>query len=148
MKTTEQTSQQIERFIKKTVMKFPPDDDTSIITDIHIRVSHGSGEMVSYDDDDNEITRCVIDQWIDNNDEDYYDHVAASLHKAFNSMRDVVDNIGILKPYSFVLENEDREYVSELYLSDEDTVIIGGELMEDLNDDLNAFLEKLLKENN
>ena len=39
MKVTEQTTQQIERFIKKIAQKFPKSDDTSVLTDIHIRVS-------------------------------------------------------------------------------------------------------------
>lgn len=145
MKITEQTAQQIERFIKKTAQKFPSNDESSIITDIHIRVSHGCGEMVSFDDDDNEITRCVIDQWIDNKDENYYNHVATALHNILNKMSNIVDGLGILKPYSFVLENDEKEYVSELYLSDGDTVIIGGDIMENLNADLNSFLDNLLK---
>ena len=41
-------------------------------------------------------------------------------------------------------ENEEKENISELYVSDDDTVIIGGDLMENLNDDLNSFLTELL----
>ena len=52
--------------------------------------------------------------------------------------------MGIMKPYSFVLENEEKENISELYVSDDDTVIIGGDLMANLNDDLNSFLTELL----
>ena len=50
-KATEQTTQQIERFLKKIAQKFPPREDTSIVTDIHVRVSQGSGEMLAFDDD-------------------------------------------------------------------------------------------------
>ena len=74
-KATEQTTQQIERFLKKIAQKFPPREDTSIVTDIHVRVSQGSGEMLAFDDDDNEVTRCVVEQWINNNDEDFYNGV-------------------------------------------------------------------------
>ena len=66
MKPTEQTIQQIGRSIKKIAQKFPPDEDTSILTDIHLRVSQDSGELVAFDDEDREITRCVVEQWIDN----------------------------------------------------------------------------------
>lgn len=144
MKTSEQTIQQIERFIKKTIQKFPKNEDTSLLTDIHIRVSQDSGEMISFDDDDNEITRCVVEQWINNTDESFYQDVTSTLQSTLHRFRDVIDDMGIMKPYSFVLENEEKENISELYVSDDDTVIIGGDLMANLNDDLNSFLTELL----
>lgn len=144
MKTSEQTIQQIERFIKKTIQKFPKNEDTSLLTDIHIRVSQDSGEMISFDDDDNEITRCVVEQWINNTDESFYQDVTSTLQNTLHKFRDVIDDMGIMKPYSFVLENEEKENISELYVSDDDTVIIGEDLMENLNDDLNSFLTELL----
>ena len=146
MKTSEQTIQQIERFIKKTIQKFPKNEDTSLLTDIHIRVSQDSGEMISFDDDDNEITRCVVEQWINNTDESFYQDVTSTLQNTLHKFRDVIDDMGIMKPYSFVLENEEKENISELYVSDDDTVIIGGDLMANLNDDLNSFLTELLGE--
>lgn len=144
MKTSEQTIQQIERFIKKTIQKFPKNEDTSLLTDIHIRVSQDSGEMISFDDNDNEITRCVVEQWINNTDENFYQDVTNTLQSTLHKYHDVIDDMGIMKPYSFVLENEEKENISELYVSDDDTVIIGGDLMENLNDDLNSFLTELL----
>lgn len=143
-KATEQTTQQIERFLKKIAQKFPPREDTSIVTDIHVRVSQGSGEMLAFDDDDNEVTRCVVEQWINNNDEDFYNGVEQSLISTFSALSTIADSLGILKPYSFVLENDDKDTIAELYIADDDTVIIGKDLMEGLDSDLNLFLEKLL----
>ena len=54
--------------------------------------------------------------------------------------------MSILKPFSFVLENDDKESVEELYLVDDEMVIIDPDLMEGLDKELDAFLEKLLKE--
>lgn len=143
-KATEQTTQQIERFLKKIAQKFPPREDTSIVTDIHVRVSQGSGEMLAFDDDDNEVTRCVVEQWINNNDEDFYNGVEQTLISTFPALSTIADSLGILKPYSFVLENDDKDTIAELYIADDDTVIIGKDLMEGLDSDLNLFLEKLL----
>lgn len=143
-KATEQTTQQIERFLKKIAQKFPPREDTSIVTDIHVRVSQGSGEMLAFDDDDNEVTRCVVEQWINNNDEDFYNGVEQTLISTFSTLSTIADSLGILKPYSFVLENDDKDTIAELYIADDDTVIIGKDLMEGLDSDLNLFLEKLL----
>lgn len=143
-KATEQTTQQIERFLKKIAQKFPPREDTSIVTDIHVRVSQGSGEMLAFDDDDNEVTRCVVEQWINNNDEDFYNGVEQTLISTFSALSTIADSLGILKPYSFVLENDDKDTIAELYIADDDTVIIGKDLMGGLDSDLNLFLEKLL----
>ena len=143
-KATEQTTQQIERFLKKIAQKFPPREDSSIVTDIHVRVSQGSGEMLAFDDDDNEVTRCVVEQWINNNDEDFYNGVEQTLISTFSALSTIADSLGILKPYSFVLENDDKDTIAELYIADDDTVIIGKDLMEGLDSDLNLFLEKLV----
>ena len=143
-KATEQTTQQIERFLKKIAQKFPPCEDSSVVTDIHVRVSQGSGEMLAFDDDDNEVTRCVVEQWINNNDEDFYNGVEQTLISTFSALSTIADSLGILKPYSFVLENDDKDTIAELYIADDDTVIIGKDLMEGLDTDLNLFLEKLL----
>ena len=147
MKASEQTTQQIERFLKKIAQKFPTNDETSVLTDIHVRVSQESGEMLAFDDDDNEITRCVVEQWIGNNDEDFYDSVERILNKAMNASAKAIENLGILKPYSFVLENDEKENIAELFIADDDTVIIGKDLMEGLDNDLDSFLSDLLKEN-
>lgn len=149
MELTEQTMQQVERFIKKVAQKFPrPGDEseTSMLTDIHVRVSQESGELLAFDDDDQEITRCVVEQWIDNKDEAFYSEVAKILREELKKNSDLVDSLDILKPYSFVLEDDDREHLGELYLADDDTVIVGGDLMEGLDADLDAFLSDLLKE--
>ena len=146
MKATEQTTQQIERAIRKIAQKYPANDETSVLTDVHLRVTQDSGEMVAFDDDDQEITRCVIEQWIDNKDENFYEDVTQILRNSLKNLHDVVDNLGIMKPYGFVLEDDDKEAIAELYLADDDTVIIGGELMENLDEELDSFLDNLLKD--
>ena len=146
MKATEQTLQQTERFIRKVVQKFPFNEDEAVFTDIHVRVSQDSGEMLAFDDDDREINRCVIDQWIENKDENFFDDVTATLRSELKKMSEPIDAMGIMKPFSFVLEDDEREPVAELYVADDDTVIIGGELMEDLDQELDAFFEELIRE--
>ena len=139
----------MERFIKKVAQKFPTseNDENSVLTDIHVRVSQDSGELLAFDDDDQEITRCVVEQWIENKDENFYAEVAKFLRDILRKNNKIADNMGILKPYSFVLEDDDKENLGELYLADDDTIIVGGDLMENLDNDLDSFLDDLLKEN-
>ena len=145
----EQTIQQVERFIRKVAQKFPAqpsEEDNTVLTDIHVRVSQDSGELLAFDDEDNEITRCVVEQWIDNKNENFYDEVAKTLRDIMRKNSETIDNLGVLKPYSFVLEDDDKENLGELYLADDDTIIVGGDLMENLDSDLDNFLDDLLKE--
>ena len=51
-----------------------------------------------------------------------------------------------MKPYSIVLENEDKEHIAELFVADDDTVIVGGDIMKGLDEDLNAFFKELMKD--
>ena len=137
--------QQIERLIKKIAEKFPAKEEASLLTDIHLRVTQDSGELVAFDDDDREITRCIVEQWIDNVDDDFYEEITGILRRCIERQKSVVDQLSVLKPYAFVLEDDDREPMAELYVVDGDTVIIDPDLMEGLDDDLNAFLDNLLK---
>lgn len=147
MDITEQTILQIERFLKKIAQKFPSlEEETSTLTDIHVRVSQDSGELLAFDDEDQEITRCVVEQWIDNKDENFYDEAARALRDTLRKNASIADSLGIMKPYSFVLEDDDKENLGELYLADDDTIIVGGDLMPDLDHDLDSFLDNLLEE--
>jgi hypothetical protein len=146
MKATEQTLQQIERAIRKVADKFPTNDESGILTDIHLRVTQDTGELVAFDDDDKEITRCIIEQWIENKDDNFYEDVAVVLRSVLTKQKDLIEKMAILKPYSFVLEDDDHEHLAELYLVDDDTAIIDQELMAGLDKDLDNFLEDLLKD--
>lgn len=145
MKANDATISQIERFIRKIAQKFTSEEEPTIMTDIHLSVSQDTGEMLAFDDNDNEITRCVVSEWIDYKEQDFYDSAAEAIRSVLENLHSLVDNLCILKPYSFVLENDEREHVSELYLVDSDIKIIGGDLMKGLDEDLDKFLNDLMK---
>ena len=147
METSEQTIQQIQRAIRKVASRFPANVEATVMTDIHLRVTQESGELVAFYDDDNEITRVVIESWIDNKDEDFYENITIVLRSVLeNNARDMVEKMSILRPFSFVLEDDDREHIAELYVADGDTIIVGGELLPDLDKDLDAFFDELIKD--
>ena len=146
MNISEQTLQQIDRAIRKVSEKFPSTEEATMMTDIHIRVSQDTGELTVYNDDDEEITRCIVEQWINNSDDNFYEEITPVLRKSIEKNKTIVEGMSILKPFSLVLDNDDKESVAELYLVDDELVIIDPDLMSDLDDDLNAFLENLLKD--
>jgi hypothetical protein len=50
-----------------------------------------------------------------------------------------------MKPYSFVLVDEDKETIAELLLLDDDTLLVNEELLKGLDEELDAFLKDLLE---
>ncbi|MBO7052486.1 MAG: hypothetical protein J6W24_07475 [Prevotella sp.] len=143
----DKTTNSLTRFINKIAEKFPPrEDGTYSFTDIHVRVSQDTGDVMAFDDDDKEITRVIVEEWINaplETDEFY-----AMVHKAFSP---VIEQHGIYlniaKPYNYVLENESGQYISELYIVDDsETTILGTPFMENLSAELDDFIENLLKE--
>jgi hypothetical protein len=146
MNTTELTFQQIERAIRKIADKFPPSEEANVMTDIHFRVTQETGELMAFDDNDEEINRCIIEDWIDNTDDNFFDEIPSIFRKCLDKMKDTVENMSILKPFSFVLENDEKEPVAELYLVDDETVIIDPDLMQGLDKDLDDFFKKLFED--
>lgn len=146
MKATQQTIQQIERALKKIISKYPQTGEEEVLTDIHLQVKPDSGELLAFNDDDQELTRCVVEQWIDNNDENFYDEVTPVLRLCIQNLKGEFEKLPILKPYSFVLIDDDKETISDLYLVDDDKLIFDGDLLKGLDEELDEFLKKLLSE--
>ena len=87
------------------------------MTDIHLRVTQDTGELMAFNDDDVELNRCIVEDWIDNKDDNFYEEIVPVFRKCLEKMKDTIDNMSILKPFSFVLEDDDKESLAELYIS-------------------------------
>ncbi len=143
MQASEHTIKQIERALKKVAQKFNVELENQPLTDIHIQVNQESGELLVFNDEDVEITRCVVEEWIESKDESFYDNVKATLLDVFQQNKELAEGLHILKPYSYVLVDEDHETICDLYLVDDDVIVLDGELMAGLSDDLDLFWEEL-----
>lgn len=147
MNTNEQTLHQIERALKKTAEKFAaiPQED-AVLTDFYLLVRQESGELLVFDDDEHEITRCVVEEWIGNSSEDFYTAIQPVLQAALKRCAPLLEEMPVLRPCSFVLLDDEQQAVAELFLIDDDTMILGQDLMVGLSDDLDAFWQKLSAE--
>ena len=146
MEATQQTQQQIERAITKVVGKYSQLEEP-VLTDIYIQVKQESGEILVYNDDDVELHRCVIEEWIGNTQEDFYSQIVPVLSQCISNMRSVVDSMQIMRPFSFVLIDEEHETVQDIiYIDNEETVILDGKLLEGKDQELEEFLRHLLED--
>ena len=147
MNLTDQTQLQLERALRKLAEKFPAEQEASMLTDIHFRVSQDTGELTILDDDDHELTRCVVEEWIKSSDEDFYEDIVPILRSCIENMRPSIEKMSIMQPFSFVLIDEDHETLQDLVIIDsEETVMLDTALLDGLEEDLDSFLKQLLEE--
>lgn len=148
MKFSAQSHASIASSLREAVDKYIADGERTVVTDIHLQPKQGSGELVIFNDDDEELSRTIIEEWVDYSEDDFYTIVERILRGEINALKDtgVLDKLAIMKPYSFVLVDEDRETVTELLLIDEeDTLLLNDELLKGLDEELDAFLKDLLE---
>ena len=140
---------QIQRALRHVATRFPEGSEP-VLTDISIRVFPHSGELRFYDDDENELMRIVIPEWIHGSrDEAFYKKVSPVISDAIGCVRkEVLDHMSLMRPFSFVLQDEDGETIdADLYIvDDEETVVLSGGLLDGLDKDLDSFLDYLMKE--
>ena len=100
---------------------------------------------VLYDDDDNTLARVHIKEWEGCNDEAVYEK---ELRNALGKMQEegIFDSINIVKPYSFVLVDEEKEAIVDLLYVDDDTLILSEDLLEGFDEEMNEFLKHLLED--
>lgn len=139
---------QIQRALRHVAERFPQGSEP-VLTDIVLRVFPHSGEVRFYDDDDRELMRIVIEEWIHGSrDEEFYRKVTPILRQAIGEVRqEVVEPMSVLRPFTFVMQDEDGETLTDLYIvDDQETVIISSNLLEDVDQDLDNFFNDLMKE--
>jgi hypothetical protein len=147
MKISQQTVSQINEVLNGIIEKFPAGSDNKIMTDLSFQARSDSGELTVFDDNDETVASGTIDDWIDYQDDDFEEVVRDALRQCFQSRKEELENLSLLKPYTFDLVDENKETICELFLVDDNTILIDHEeLMKGLGDDLDAFLDKLLKE--
>ena len=133
--------------LEKALGRFVADGNNTVITDIYLQPKRDSGELLLLNDDDDVLASAVIEEWIGLGD-DFYPVVERVLRDVLKEMQDVAsfDRLCLLKPYSFVLVDADKETIADLLLvDDQETLLLhDGMLLEGLDDELDAFLKELL----
>ena len=149
MKLSQSSLSTIENSIRKAVERYNCQYEQTIITDIHLQPNQNSGELFIFNDDDEELASTIVDEWVDCDSGDFDKEVEVLLRAELTALKDggAFDGLCLLKPYSFVLVDEDKETLAELLLmDDEDTLLLDDELLKGLDEELDAFLKDLLKD--
>ena len=147
MKLSQSSLSTIENSIRKAVERYNCQYEKTIITDIHLQPNQNSGELFIFNDDDEELANTVIEEWIAYEDTDFSEGVERVLTTLLNDMNSAgaFEKVTILKPFSFVLVDDEKETVAELLLIDDDTLLANDPLLKGLDEELDAFLKELLE---
>ena len=148
MKMSEQSRASIVSALKTALCRYTSEGDETVVTDIHLQPNSESGELIIFDDDDLELSRTIINEWVEYESDDFYTVVEPILRAEVEALKESgkLEKLCLMKPYSFVLVDEDKETVAELLLVDEDeTLLLNDELLKGLDEELDAFLKDLLE---
>lgn len=148
MKMSEQSRASIVSALKTALCQYASEGDETVVTDIHLQPNSESGELIIFDDDDQELSRTIINEWVEYESDDFYTVVEPILRAEVEALKESgkLEKLCLMKPYSFVLVDEDKETVAELLLVDEDdTLLLNDELLKGLDEELDAFLKDLLE---
>ena len=148
MKMSEQSRASIVSALKTALCRYTSEGDETVVTDIHLQPNSESGELIIFDDDDQELSRTIINEWVEYESDDFYTVVEPILRAEVEALKESgkLEKLCLMKPYSFVLVDEDKETVAELLLVDkDDTLLLNDELLKGLDEELDAFLKDLLE---
>ena len=147
MKLSQQSLSTIESAIQKAAGKYVCGCDQTAVTDIHLQPDQTSGQLTIYNDDDEELANVMIEEWATYDGDDFMENVEPNLKSILCRMKDAgdFDKVTILKPYSFVLVDEDKETVAELLPIYAHTLLVDHQLLQGLDKELDEFLKNLLE---
>lgn len=142
------THDKIKEVIRLALTKISGSEEDLSVTDIHIQPNQETGCIKIYDDEDNLLASDTIEEWKEYEEDDFNAGVAKVLKEEIEALKKdgLIESLKILKPYYFVLIDENKETIADIYLVDDDTLILNDELLKGLDKELDDFLEQLLKE--
>lgn len=144
-----QTVASIETSLKALVEKLSlAGNSQPLITDIHLLPCRENGLLLIYDDEDQELAHIEVAEWTESESTTFYQDVEKQLLPIINNLHNqgLLTELPLLKPYSFVLVDDEHETVAELLLVDDETMMLSEGLLKGLDEELDEFLKRLLEE--
>ena len=148
MDISEQSHAAIASVLEEALKRYASAGEESVLTDIHLLPNQDSGELIILDDDENVLARTVIAEWVNYEGDDFYMEIEPLLRAEVTALKEqgLLDKLSLMKPYSFVLVDEEKETVADLLLMDDnETLFLNDELLKGLDEELDAFLKDLLE---
>lgn len=148
MKTSTKSLEQIAATIQQAVSRYAFEVDSPVVTDFQIFVNQELGEFIISNDDDEQLGICLVEEWKQNEENDFITEVGEELTALLQRMDEKknFDSLIIFRPYSFVLVDDHGETITDLLFIDDDTLMLTQDLLVGLDEELNDFLTHLLED--
>ena len=137
----------LESFLRNALQRYKVESDVWAFTDFYLQPNSRTGELVMLNDDEEVLSCLVIEEWRNYEGVVFYEVVGRILSDVLQTMQQdgFFEQLNLIKPYSFVLVDDDKENLLELLLvDDQETLLLNGGLLSGLDEELNAFLKDLL----
>ncbi|MFA6831719.1 MAG: hypothetical protein WCR36_05565 [Bacteroidaceae bacterium] len=142
MKQTIQNEIQVKDAIHKIIKSYGTRAlGIEATTDIYIRIDNeNENQLLFLDDDSNILAKCSTPV----NEFEDLSELMEPLTTIISDLdkEDAFKDVRILTPFSFLLDDDKDIY--DLYVVDDDTLVLNQTLLEGLEDDLTSFLKDLL----
>lgn len=148
MKLSANSYTSIASTVQTALKKYASAGAQSVITDFHLYPDMVTGELSIFNDDEELLAKTVVKEWVDANPEGFQGGCEMALKKVLNQLSSAGDyaSLAVMKPYSFVMVDSEKETLAELLIvDDEETMFLSDELLKGLDEELNAFLKDLLE---
>lgn len=118
-----------------------------VVTDIHIQPMLTESAVYVYDDDDVLLytEKCF---WLcDLDRSSFYDEFLKLARNCIHNLKEksFFNGVNILQPFSFVLIDENKETVNEIDIIDDDMIVLNDELLKGWEEEMDSFIDELLK---
>ena len=137
----------LESFLRNALQRYKVESDVWTFTDFYLQPNPRTGELVILNDDEEVLSCLVIEGWRNYEGVVFYEVVGRILSDVLQAIQQdgFFEQLNLIKPYSFVLVDDDKENLLELLLvDDQETLLLNGGLLSGLDEELNAFLKDLL----
>lgn len=141
-------SEKIDVFLKSALERYVVDKEVFVFTDVYLQLNIHSGELNVLDDDDEILSNVVVEDWKGLEGRGSLAAIETFLREKLENMKKAgsLESLCLMKPYSFVWVDGEKETISELLLVDEqETFLIHDNLLSGLDEELDAFLKDLLE---
>ncbi|MEG0947818.1 MAG: hypothetical protein RR303_00685 [Bacteroidales bacterium] len=118
------------------------------LSDLYIGVSFDDLSLSVYDDDEGLLAQKNMDDWaiLKEDPESFDDKVANVLKKVLHDkeVSNALESLDVIRPFSVILVNDEFEQKEELFLLDDQNIVLEDEFLKNIDKELDEFLEKLL----
>ncbi len=146
MNISTQISNNMLALAQEAIQKVLSIQNEEVITDFHIQTNSDTGEVRICDDNDDILATTNVEGCEEMNNDEFRHLIGKSLRQELERLNQekAFDQLDIFRPFSFVLEDEDKETIEDLLVVDNETIMLSEELLNGLDQELDDFIGKLM----